>query len=138
MLRQRKQDQYVTSFSVMNFKNYFPAIRLRYQRRDERLTTKLITKKELKLCPHVEANQLNYVQECIMSKHWHGSQMQNGTEFPRLLLLRNMRKNHITQLESVTWSASKSTKDLIILSAAILSATLRIHKKITSFGHIIN
>ena len=56
----------------MNFKNYFPAIRLRYQGRDERLTTKLITKKELKLCPYVEANQLNYVQECIMSKNWHG------------------------------------------------------------------
>lgn len=43
---------------------------MRYQRRDERETTIVVTKKTLKLCPAEEYDQLNYIQDCMMSKHW--------------------------------------------------------------------
>ncbi|KAM7439366.1 hypothetical protein ABFA07_011246 [Porites harrisoni] len=83
-------------------------IRMRYQRRDERETTIVVTKKTLKLCPP-EEDQLNYVQDCMMSKHWDlRCKMEPSSQDCYYFVTCEKKPNHIAKEHD--WKCTKVHK----------------------------
>ena len=82
---------------------------MRYQRRDERETTKLITKKDLKLCPGVKGNTLYYVQGCITSNHWRlRCKMEPSSQDCYYFVTCEKKANHIVKEHD--WKCTKVHK----------------------------
>ena len=82
---------------------------MRYQRRDERQATKVITKEELKFCPGVKGNQLRYVQDCMGSNHWDlRCKMEPSSQDCYYFVTCEKKPNHIAKEHD--WKCTKVHK----------------------------